>query len=130
MKWLDERTRKRALIVIILSVSAWGVAQLLLRNLYRFLTFNPQFYAIFAQLQDARMDSPLLLLLVVAFLYSLLAVWLCGRSRWGCVAAILLGTLVWALLVSVAMYATKVNGILFGDVLVSLLNVLQKGGLG
>ena len=113
-----------------MTVSLVLVAQVVLRNLYRFLTFDQQFYAIFAQIQSARMRSPVVFLLAATFLFSLLAIRLWERSRGGRIAAVLLGIPVWVLLVAVAVYATTVNDILFGDVLLSLLDVLQKGGLG
>ncbi len=130
MMWLRKHWLALGGITGSMTVSLVLVAQVVLRNLYRFLTFDQQFYSIFAQIQSARMASPVVLLLVAAFLYSLLAVQLWNRSRGGRIAAVLLGVPVWVLLAVVAVYATKVNDILFGDVLMSLLDVLQKGGLG
>lgn len=128
--WLRKHWLALGGITGLMTLSLVLVAQLALRNLYRFLTFDQQFFTIFAQIQSARMASPVLLLLVATFLYSLLAVRLWKRSRGGRIAAVLLGILVWVLLAVVTIYATTVNDILFGDVLLSLLDVLQKGGLG
>ena len=103
--------------------------RLLLSNLYRFLSFDPQFSAIFAQIADAPMQPPLLLLLVLSWLYCLLGDHWATKGRGGKIAAIAVGIVVWLLLLVGSILLTEVNAIRFGDVLFSLLKLLRSGVL-
>ena len=101
-------------------------AQLLIRHLSLFLAGEPQFCRIFQQLLDARLGIPLWLLLP-AFGISWTTVKLIrGKRRFWAGCLMIFGGL---LLLLCALYCTPVNGILFGDVMASLLDVLGKGGL-
>ena len=111
-----------------LTAGAALCAQLLLRNLSLLLSFDETFSAIFAQIATAAMDAPVLLLLVPAVGAAVLLHRLWQKRSWR-VLAVLLGVIVWLLLFLLAVLLTRVNGIRFGDVLFSLLDVLQKGGL-
>ena len=113
----------------IMTATAALASWLLLSNLYRFLTFDPQFHAIFAQISDAPMVPPVLLLLLLSCLYCLLGTRLAAKGTGGRVAAILIGIIVWLLLLVGSILLTKVNRILFGDVLFSLLDLLKSGVL-
>lgn len=103
-------------------------AQLLLRNIAAFLSSEPQLQAIFAQIRTAQMSSPVLLTGLLSFLYWFAVCKFCKKnvSR---VFAILGGLLLWLLLWIVSVALTRVNGILFWDVLTSLLDAAQKGWL-
>ena len=103
--------------------------RLLLSNLYLFLSFDDQFSAIFAQIEDAPMQLPILLVLIASWLYCLLGDYWFGKGRGGKVAAVAVGIIVWMLLLVGTLLLTKVNTIRFGDVLFSLLDLLQSGVL-
>lgn len=117
------------IVAAVMAIFASVAAKLLIRNIWIFLDSEPQFQQIFAQIRHGSYDTPawLILLLAGGFAYPV-----CKYCRkWYAIAlAVLGGILVWVLLMAIAMLTTKVNGILFGDVLFSLLEVLSKGGLG
>ena len=70
----------------------------------------------------------MVLLWAAAYGFSLLLVYLWGEKRRK--LALAAGMVVFFLVLTVAaMLLTSVNDILFGDVVVSLLDVLRKGGL-
>jgi len=102
-------------------------ARLLLRNLGPVLSFDPQFSAIFSQIATAKMTSPVLLLgaLALGAAYGIQ----CLRGRKHRILAIMLGIMSFLILFVLSLLLTRVNGIRFVDVLVSLIDVLQKGGL-
>ncbi len=101
-------------------------SQLTLRNLYRFLEFDPVFCAIFAQISDAHILPPVLGALILAVLIVLTASWLWRKSR---IAALLAGTLLGLCLLAVTVLFSRVNGIVFCDVVSSLLPLLESGVL-
>lgn len=103
-------------------------AQILLRNLSALLAFDETFSAIFAQIAIADMKSPVLLVLALSAGAATLLHCLWRRKRLRFVTA-LFGALLWLLLFLLSVLLTRVNGIRFCDVLFSLLDVLQKGGL-
>lgn len=111
-----------------LTVGALLCAQILLRNLSGLLYFDETFSAIFAQIAMAPMDSPALLVLALAVGAAALLYHLWQKKRLRFVAA-LLGGFLWLAMFLVAVFLTRVNSIRFCDVLFSLLDVLQKGGL-
>lgn len=113
----------------VMTATAAPASCLLLSHLYRFLTFDPQFHAIFAQIADAPMVPPVLLLLLLSCLYCLPAAHLAAKGTGGRVAAILVGVPVWLLLLAVSLLLTEVNRVLFADVLFSLLDLLKSGVL-
>lgn len=120
---------RATLCAVLMTATAAVAVNLLLRHLSAFLSFDPTFAAIFAQLADADICPPWLLTLALAFACSLPAVRWGSRSRGRTLMAVVLGLPVWILLTLVTALLTEVNSILFGDVLFSLLEILQKGGL-
>lgn len=111
-----------------LTAGAVLCARLLLRNLSWLLSFDETFSAIFAQIATAAMDAPIVLLFALAAGVAALLgyLWQKKSRRF---APVLLGVLAWLVLFVLAVLLTRVNGIRFCDVLFSLLDVLQKGGL-
>lgn len=116
------------------SMCLWAVAfgvlwtlcaRLLLQNLYRFLEFDPTFYGIFQQLRGAQIRPPMVLLTLGALGLA----WTLGRLKERKVLRILIVALLWLVMALAVLLLTRVNGIRFGDVLFSLLDVLGKGGL-
>lgn len=104
----------------------WALcARLLLQNLYRFLEFDPTFYGIFQQLRGAQIRPPMVLLTLGALGLA----WALGRLKERKVLRILIVALLWLVMALAVLLLTRVNGIRFGDVLFSLLDVLGKGGL-
>ncbi len=101
-------------------------SQLALRNLYRFLEFDPTFCAIFAQISDAQILPPVLLALFVAGVAVWAAAVLWRRST---IAAVLAGGLLGLVLLAFTVLFSRVNGIVFYDVISSLLPLLESGAL-
>lgn len=121
---------RAAIGAVVLTVTVSVAAWLLLRHLSVFLAFDPTFEAIFAQLSDATVQPPWLLVWLLAFAYCLPAARFADHSRSRSVGMVMLGLIVWAVLLIVALLLSTVNAILFADVLFSLLDILMKGGLG
>ena len=117
-----------ALFSALLAASAVICAQWLLRHLSLLLAFDPTFSAIFAQIQNAPMVSPIVLDLLLAFGGAMLLhrLWQMPKIR---VLTAILGVFSWLVLFAANVLLTRVNGIRFVDVLISLVDVLQKGGL-
>jgi len=111
----------------VLTAFAALSAQMLLRNLSLFLSFDTMFSRIFSQLRDGNVDTSVVLLWAAAYGFSLLLVCLWGKKRRKLVLAA--GMVFFLMLTVAAMLLTSVNDVLFGDVVVSLLDVLRKGGL-
>lgn len=129
---MKQLLRKKWVAVLVpafvLTVLATLSAQLLLRSFSLFLAFDPMFSRIFSQLRHGDMDTKVLLLWVAAYAFSLLMFSLQERKQRRLMFAA--GMVVFFLVLTVAaMLLTCVNGILFGDIVVSLLDVLRKGGL-
>lgn len=110
-----------------MTLTATVAARLLLRHISLFLSFDHQFCAIFAQIYDSTLTSPVLLLMAMAFpaAWGLRKLGECKPWR---IPVGILWVLLWLILLISALLLTRVNGIRFGDVLVSLLNILRKGG--
>lgn len=118
---------RAGLITALAVLSALICARLLLRNLSLFLQFDPYFAAIFAQILDARLQTPTMLILlqfVVLFLLCRI-----GMKQKKKIVAIICGVLHWFVTFVAVLLLTKVNDIRFCDVLFSLLDVMAKGGL-
>lgn len=111
--------------VVLPVLTAVLCARLLLRGLSFLLFFDPQFSAIFAQIAEAEMRTPLILVLLAVLVYLLLSKLGTQNARRALAGRVLL----WPILMGATMLLTRVNGIRFCDVLFSLLDVLQKGGL-
>ena len=120
----------RSVVGLSLALAAAAVlcAQVLLRNLSALLSFDETFSVIFAQIADADMTSPVLLVLMLSAGAAVLLhrLWQIKRMRF---AAVLTGALLWLVVYLLAVLLTRVNGIRFCDVLFSLLDVMRKGGL-
>jgi hypothetical protein len=115
-----------AAVLVCLLCSA--AAQLLLRNLYRFLSFDQRFPAIFAQIRTAEMLPPAVLLFLSALAVGLLGA-LCRNGRVAPGVFVPVAVLAALLLPALAVLLTRVNGILFSDVLFSLIRLLSSGVL-
>ena len=123
---LQNKCLRVLLMTAMLGVSAMGAAALFVRYIYVFLASEPAFCAIFSQLRTAQLRGPFWLCVPTAAL----CIWMLRLYQNGKrLGAVLLGTGCWMLLLLCAVFFMRVNGILFGDVLISLLEVLQKGGL-
>lgn len=101
------------------ALSAVLMARMLLRNLFLLLYFAPDFSGIFAQIQAAVLYTP-----VTLILFAWLLFWLLQRRKGKALSIFL-----WIDIFGVTLLLTRVNGIRFCDVLFSLLNVMEKGGL-
>ncbi|MBQ2756399.1 MAG: hypothetical protein IJF27_06970 [Oscillospiraceae bacterium] len=115
------------LTILTVAVAAAG-SQLLLRNISEFMGFDKTFQGIFAQIKDAQMHSPVLIaagLSCVFWFWSLKSEKL-SQKKW---LLVLLGVAVAAVVMLISFFLTTVNGILFWDVLISLIKVFSKGGL-
>lgn len=116
------------LLAAIAAASVVLFSQVLLRNLYLLLSSNDQFFAIFAQIRRAPMWPPLLAVLILSSAVSAM-VTLLWRKRRLRFLAVIAGVFSWLLVLGTTIMLTRVNGIRFGDVLFSLLDLMEKGGL-
>lgn len=125
-----EKKKMLSICALTAALTAFGVlcAQLLLRNLGPLLSFDETFSAIFAQIAGAPMVPPVVVTLLFAFGAAVLLTRLWQRKPWR-FAAVLCGIFFGLLLFALNVLLTRVNGIRFCDVLFSLLDVLEKGGL-
>lgn len=129
MRHLDKKQQG---ICCLAAVFCYGLiavaAQLLLRNIYLFLPEDTAFPAIFAQIRTAGMYTPVIPFLLAGYIVSLL---LCRvlKAGFGWLAAVVLLPMILVAFVSCGVFFTKVNDIRFGDILLSLLEMLEKGGL-
>ena len=129
MRRLDKKQQR---ICCLAAVVCYGViavaAQMLLRNLYLLLPADSAFPAIFAQIQSAGMYTPVIPFLAAGYLGSLLLcrIW---KARFGWVVAVVLIPMILAILIACGVFFTRVNDVRFGDILLSLLEMLEKGGL-
>ena len=128
MAEIKRRIWITAALVVVMGLSASLAAGLLIRNIWVFLDSEPQFQQIFAHIRTASITSPGWLAMILAYAFAYPVCKYCRRWH-TIVLSVLGGIVVWVLLVAVTMLTTKVNGIFFGDVLFSLLDVLGKGGL-
>ena len=125
-----EKKKVISICCVSAALTVLGVlsAQLLLRSLSLLLSFDETFSAIFAQIADAPMSPPVVLALLLSLgAASLLhRLWQRKSRRF---AALLCGLGFEMLLFIFNVLLTRVNDIRFCDVLFSLLDVLEKGGL-
>lgn len=116
------------LLAAIVAVSVVLLSQVLLRNLFLLLSFDDQFFAIFAQIRRAPMWPPVLTVLILSSAASAM-VTLLWRKRRLRFLAVIAGVFSWLLVLGTTIMLTRVNGIRFGNVLFSLLDLMEKGGL-
>ncbi len=113
-------------------ITLFGVlAQILVRNLFRFLTFSPDFEAVFRQISTPETETTapwvLLVLLVLPAVFGISALWKKGRRGRG--LSLLSGVVAVFVWGGAGVLFTKVNGILVYDVVRILLPLLQEGVL-
>ena len=111
-----------------MALTADLAARSLLRHISVFLSFDTQFSDIFAQIHDARMQSPWILTVAIATVF-IWALQKFNQSKKRPFLTAVFSFLLWLALVIIAVMLTRVNSIRFWDVVVSLLDILQKGGL-
>ncbi len=114
---------------VLLTLMLSLLSRLFLRGLYLLLGFDAQFSAIFKQITDASMVSPFLLLLLFSFLSLFCIGWLRTHGKGGRVLAALSAICLTVPGFVLAVCCTRVNGVLFGDVLRSLIPLLRSGAL-
>ncbi|MBE6974322.1 MAG: hypothetical protein E7436_02385 [Ruminococcaceae bacterium] len=123
---MDRKGLRRICVWAVVFGALWVLcARLLLQNLYRFLEFDPTFYGIFQQLRGAEIRPPMVLLTLGALSLA----WILGRLKERKFLRIFIVAPLWLAAALAVLLLTRVNGIRFGDVLFSLLDVLGKGGL-
>ncbi|MBR7143284.1 MAG: hypothetical protein IKD06_07100 [Clostridia bacterium] len=117
MKKYGKTVWGRALLwgaLLTLSVSA--AIRLLVGNLYRLVSFSPELEQAFAQLKEARVRPPLLLLLALSFLFCFWASARVSRGR-GRGLPVWLGLLLWPVLFVGGLLLSFVNRVLFADMI-------------
>lgn len=117
-----------AVYAALLCLSTSMLAQFLIRNLYQLLPQDSVFPAIFAQLRAATIHTPVFFFLIPAYLCCLAGVQLWHKRAWR-IPVVLGGVVLAVLFCALCAFFSTVNGVRFGDILLSLLNVLEKGGL-
>ncbi len=107
------------------------ISHLILRNFYRFLEFDQQFYLIFKQISssDTQISTPLVPSFFILFIlfFALTLLWQKGKA-WR-VLAVFSGTFFVLVLFVASILLTRVNGIMFLDVVLSLVPLLVSGAL-
>ena len=119
---------KLFLLSLVLWLGSWLPAMTVLRHLEELLSFDPTFSAIFAQIAHAPMTPGVWIPLPMALGATALVLRLWEKKAMR-VAAVLWGVFAFVCLFAVHVLLTRVNGVVFCDVLLSLLDVLEKGGL-
>ncbi len=112
---------------VCITVLLAALGRALLRSFYLLLSFDEQFCAIFKQIRFAEMRSPLLLLAVLSFLSVLFvaALWRRGKRA----VTVILSIAVFLILFLLSVWLTRVNGIMFGDVVSSLIPLILGGAI-
>ncbi len=123
-KWIPP-----LLILLFATVLSAAAGQLFLRNLFRFLSFDAAFSGIFRQISDAAMVSPLIALLLFSAGVTIPVRKLWSGKLPGRVLSILLCLLAVLLLFVLSVLFTRVNGVLFWDVVRTLIPLLMEGVL-
>ncbi len=103
-----------------------ALSQLLLRNLWLFLRFDPTFSAIFAQIRDACILPPMVTTLLLSAATVISYGWLRPRSL---PLAVFSACILLLLLTTLCILFSRVNGVVFFDVVSSLLPLLESGAL-
>ena len=127
-RFLSKKCIAVLAIATAMTLTADLAARSLLRHISVFLSFDAQFSDIFAQIHDARMQSPWLLTMAIATVL-IWALHKFNQSKKRPFLTAVFTLLLWLALVIIAVMLTRVNSIRFLDVVVSLLDILQKGGL-
>ncbi len=116
-----------ALLTALFCVSG----QLFLRNFYRLLEFDENFCGIFKQisLSEVTMVSPLLTVTIAVLLscFAICSLWQGGAFKK--TAAIILTALLALLITVLSVMLTRVNGVMFVDVVRTLVPLLTSGAL-
>ena len=118
------------LAAILMTLAVCALSAVLIRSVDSFLLAAGQteFAEIFAQLEDADLDAhgaiPFLLALLLLAVIALLIRKIGG---WAAIPAILLGALLFVLALAASVWFTDVNGIRFGTVVLSLLDLIEAG---
>ncbi len=128
--FLSREFIKISLFAFFYSVLASITTQLILRNIYMFLAFDEHFFKIFKQLSTANMHTPVLLITLISYIFA----WVFFairkresiRAKIFSIAIIILSL---PLTLTISLYFTKVNDILFSDVVRSLIPLLESGVL-
>ncbi len=108
-----------------------AAAQLFLRNFYLVLSFDAEFSAIFAQIAspEAKMSAPFVLCFLLSVLLCAALYLLWHKGVWGKILTVMLGFVSFLLLCTGAILLTRVNGVMFLDVVLSLVPLLTSGVL-
>ncbi len=118
------------LAAVLMTLAVCALSAVLIRSMDSFLLYAGQedFAGIFAQLEDAELTPhgtiPFLLALLFLTIIGLLIRKIGG---WSVIPAILLGILLITASLAAAVWFTDVNGIRFGTVMLSLLDMIQAG---
>lgn len=114
---------------IVLGSLVTATSQIFLRNFYQVISFDEKFSAIFKQISDAEMSSPVIAVITLSFVYGLVEMKFGYRSPGGRILTITIFPFAWIILGIFSVCFTKINDILVLDIVISLLPVLWNGGL-
>ncbi len=118
------------LLPTLLAVAGASVfGQLILRNFYRFLAFDETFSSIFSQISGEKMTSPLVLLALSSFTETALFIFLWKKGRVMKVLAVFSAVVMAFLLLLAGLLFTKVNGVMFFDVVRTLVPLIEGGAI-
>ncbi len=133
----DQKDQKRLfkalwkyIFAATVSALVFSVAgRVFLREFYRLISFEPQFSDIFRQINTAEMRSPVFLLWIASAgcLFLLAKLW--RKNTFVKVLAIVLAVIVTLVMMFVSIWFTRVNEVMFGDVVISLIPLLESGAI-
>ncbi|MBQ8512104.1 MAG: hypothetical protein IJ497_05790 [Clostridia bacterium] len=118
------------LAAILLTLSVCALSAVFIRSIDSILAYagQDQFADIFSQLEDADLDPHGVIPFVLALCFLLVIGLLVKKiGRWAVIPSVLLGIVLFVLSFAAAVWFTDVNGIRFGTVMLSLVDMIEAG---
>jgi len=118
------------LSAVLMTLAVCALSAVLIRSVDSVLLHAGQedFAEIFAQLEDAELEPNGTIPLILALLFlTAIGLLILKIGGWAVIPAVLLGILLFVLSLAAAVWFTDVNGIRFGTVVLSLLDLMEAG---
>lgn len=118
------------LTALLLTLAVCALAAVFIRNMDSILAYagQTQFADIFAQLDNADLDPHGVIPFVLALVsLSVIGLFVKKIGRWAVIPSVLLGIVLFVLSFAAAVWFTDVNGIRFGTVMLSLIDMIEAG---
>lgn len=118
------------LAAILLTLAVCALSAIFIRTIDSLLAYagEEEFAEIFSQLERADLDPHGLIPFLLALVFLLVIGLLIRKiGRWAAIPAVLLGIVLFVLSFAAAVWFTDVNGIRFGTVMLSLIDMIRAG---